>query len=349
MGRNDRPTVMTWALCTEGGTGCHSGNDCPMPRRPAPLPPSLPHAVFTVAEARQAGVSMDRLRARDLRRLGYGLYARGDVDLLERDLLTALARNTPGVVARGLSAARYWEFPLPHAAQIWRTEPSLEPVHLAARAIPRRSTGLLKWSRQQLRDEEVVRIGDLEITSRVRTWLDLAHELTLDELVMIGDHLVREPRGWAEDRTRPYATTDQLASAVDSYLSPGRPRLRDALELVRVGSDSPAETALRLAIGRAGLPAPLLNALLHENGRGLGEPDLSWPEWRLCVEHDGPSHLTRDQQEKDIARRERREAAGWLEVQTVARDLHDGCRRGVQRIEAALTRRGWRRQESAAA
>lgn len=315
-----------------------------MSRPPTPIPDSLPHPVFTTAEARQAGMSSDRLRAQDLRHLAYGLHARRDVEITETAILTALTRSDPMAVARGLSAARYWALPLPWAKQSWVAEPVITPIHMTASGHVRRDTGPVRWNRQRLGREEIVTAGDLRVTDRVRTWLDLAQILTLDQLVQIGDHLVRIPRPGLEHRDEPHATRDQLTSSVSEHPGPGRPLLRRAAALVQVGSDSPAETVLRLAARRADLPAPVLNARQHCEGYDLGEPDLAWPEWKVCVEHEGPTHLTPSQQERDIARRERRETLGWIEVQTVAADLRDECDRGVLRMKRALTRQGWRPQ-----
>lgn len=312
-----------------------------MPRRPAPLPSALPHAVFTTAEARSVGVGTERLRARDLKRLAYGLHARVDAELTELDVLTALTRDDPLAVVRGLSAARYWGFPLPWQKQQWKAGKELTAVHLTANGESRRSSALITWSRKRLRVDEIVALEDLRVTSRIRTWLDLQQDLSLAQLVDIGDHLVRIPREWAESREHPYATLDQLSMAVDSFPGPGRTRLREALDLVRVGSDSPPETRLRLAAGRAGLPEPDLNVRQIDQGRDLGEPDLAWPVWKVCVEHDGPTHRTPEQQERDIQRRELRESLGWIEVQTVAKDLHDGCRRGLRRMTDALRKHDW--------
>src|SRR5699024_8494587 len=127
-----------------------------MPPRSAPLPASLPYAVFTRAEAKRAGVSTDRLRARDLRRLAYGLYARRDVPLTEQAILSALTRGEGGVTARGLSAARHWGFPLPRKYETWLAVPEPGTVHLTANGRPRRDSDLAMWSRQRLLPEEVV-------------------------------------------------------------------------------------------------------------------------------------------------------------------------------------------------
>ena len=120
------------------------------------------------------------------------------------------------------------------------------------------------------------------------------------------------------------------------------------MQMVRMSSDSPAETRLRLAFVRAGLPEPLANTRLRvaaERGVGLvdlGEPDLQWPQWRVVVEHEGPRHLRPEQLARDIERTERRRDAGWLEVRTTARDLRNECRSAIVRTRAALTNRGWR-------
>ena len=185
------------------------------------------------------------------------------------------------------------------------------------------------------------------LTSRVRTLLDLASIVAPDALVMIGDHLVRQPRPAFEGRNEPYATLEQVREAAAHFTGRGALRVRAAMEQVRMSSDSPAETRLRLAFERAGLPEPLLNVPAREPGRDgepaveLGEPDLHWPRWRVAVEHEGPSHLDAEQLPKDIARSERREGVGWIEVRMTARDLRDNCSRAVSRVRAALVGQGW--------
>lgn len=171
--------------------------------------------------------------------------------------------------------------------------------------------------------------------------MDLAAMLTLDQLVVIGDHLVRRPRPWFENRSRPYATIEHLKAAAAQYSGRGARTLRAAADLVRMSSDSPSETRLRLAFVRAGLPEPLANVPAREGALDLGEPDLHWKRWRVIVEHDGPSHLTRRQQRKDIDRGEKRRIARWVEVRTGPADLFDGCYEAVRRVTAALQEQGW--------
>ncbi|WP_270407902.1 hypothetical protein [Brachybacterium paraconglomeratum] len=114
-----------------------------------------------------------------------------------------------------------------------------------------------------------------------------------------------------------------------------------------MSSDSPPETALRLAMVAAGLPEPRATAPAHQVLAGgevveLGEPDLHWPQWKLALEHEGPSHLDRRQQDRDIDRGDRRRDAGWVELRTTAKDLRDGCAPSVAKVRRELLRSGWR-------
>ena len=82
-----------------------------MPRRPAPLPPSIDPAAFTVDDARRAGVTWSRLQSSDLRRLRHGIYgpagpAAVSVREWTMDEVRAYQRRHPGVVVSHETAAR---------------------------------------------------------------------------------------------------------------------------------------------------------------------------------------------------------------------------------------------------
>ncbi|MBK0332583.1 hypothetical protein I8D64_14375 [Brachybacterium sp. MASK1Z-5] len=309
-----------------------------MPPRRSSLPQSLATA-FTVAEARALGIGAQRLRAPDVRRLSRGVYARTGEDVTVSDLARAFCSDAPDAVICGPTAAELLGMPLPfrHLAR----ETGL--LDLAART-RRRHAPYVRWHQLgALGAHEVMETGGVRLTSRVRTLGDLSTLLDRDELTSVADHLLRHPRFRFEGRRRPYASLDELQGSVASR--PGRrgnEALRAALDQARVGSDSPAETMLRLHLERAGLPEPQLNIAIVEGTVDLGEPDLSWPEFRVCAEHEGPSHLTREQQERDIARTEARLRHGWIEVRTVAADLRRAGNRAVSRVSDALLRHGWR-------
>lgn len=285
-----------------------------------------------------------------------GIHARHGVSPSEQDVITAYCRMDPGISAHGLSAARWWGFPLPldvetpiipSADGTYPIEASVAPrasdrrVHLAYPTPGRRSTTLVRWGTRGFLPGEVVAVEGARVTSRLRTLLDLAGVLTVDDLVQIGDHLVRLPRPWFEQRRNPFATPQQLRAAAQAFSGRGSRRLREAMDLVRLSSDSPAETRLRLAFVRHGLPEPLANVRAYAGDVDLGQPDLHWPQWGVAVEHEGPGHLDRRQQRRDIKRGEKRRNHGWREVCTTAEDLHDDCWGAVHRATAALRRQGW--------
>lgn len=315
-----------------------------MPRRPL-LPESLASGAFTLAEARAAGIDRRQLSDPKFIRLSRGVYVARNSGVDEADVVRAYQRATPAAVVCRTTAARIHGLPFPLNTPDWRLEDSRFRIHLSYRATHRKDSGQLRWSQLDLSPEEIVTDGGLRITSRQRTLLDLSGNLrsfSLADLVVIGDHLVRTPRPKYEGRTEPYASIEQLRSMAERHRGRGAVRLREALDLVVVGSDSPAETRLRLAILRAGLPTPQANVEIFEGASHLGQPDLSWPDWRVCVEHEGPHHRTPQQQERDIDRGERRRDHGWIEVQTTARDLRHGCARAIGRIEEKLRQHGWR-------
>ena len=181
----------------------------------------------------------------------------------------------------------------------------------------------------------------IRVTSRARTWRDLAASLGRDALVAAGDHLVRVPREWAEGRSQPWCTPEDLL-AVCTGRHTGK--LRTAAALVRIGADSPQETAMRLAFDRDGLPEPELNVpILDRTGRMVHTPDWRWPEFMVTAEYDSNAHHSDPRQaERDIERAIAVEAAGWDQVRLSAKDAEQKGSRGCRRVRAALEKRGWR-------
>lgn len=318
-------------------SGAPTGIVIDMPSRRSPLPRSLA-TVFTVVEARAAGVTLQRLRAPDVRRLSRGVYARAGVDVTIADLARAHCSDAPDALVCGPTAAELLKMPLPFHLMV--RESGLLDIAAAPR---RRDVPYVRWHRLgRLSAGDVLEVRGVRMTSRVRTWGDLAAVLSIDELISVADHLIRWPRFHFEGRHRPYSNLAELSSSVEERSGRrGNVKLRSALEMARVGSDSPAETMLRLHLARADLPEPRLNLAIVEGGVDLGQPDLSWPAFRVCAEHEGPSHLTREQQERDIGRTEARVRHGWIEVRTVAADLHDQGSRAVRWVSDALREHGW--------
>jgi hypothetical protein len=125
---------------------------------------------------------------------------------------------------------------------------------------------------------------------------------------------------------------------------PASAQLRKALGLVRVGSESPEESRLRLVLGRAGLPEPELNWVLRDtSGRHVARLDLAFRRWRVGAEYDGRHHeLDADQFARDVDREADVRRQGWELVRVLRHHLRGDGRAAVRRVREALERGGWR-------
>ncbi len=199
--------------------------------------------------------------------------------------------------------------------------------------------------RMKLYGDEVTTVDGIPVTTPERTWLDMAELLTVDELVALGDSCVRVPRTAFEDRDMPHCGVVDLQRMIDRHKGKrGLRKAKEAIELVRVGSDSPQETLLRLAVVRAGLPEPDLNVpIIGADGGRHHEPDLSYRKHRIGIEYEGEHHGEEGQIVRDIARSESYQALGWTEVRISKRHMLDDAKPAVAKIRAALLQAGWRK------
>ncbi|WP_306969311.1 endonuclease domain-containing protein [Arthrobacter oryzae] len=194
----------------------------------------------------------------------------------------------------------------------------------------------------QFFDDEIVCVAGVLVTSRPRTWLDNARKMSIEELTVVADHLLRVPRAVFETRAEPHCTMEELAEMLDRHKgTPGIRKARLALEQARVGADSAPETRLRLALEFAGLPEPQLNVLTELGAGVVRQPDLGYPRHRVAVEYDGEVHSSPEQVVRDIAREEDFLRAGWLLVRISKRHMEDAGRAAVPKVRRALLSRGW--------
>lgn len=198
--------------------------------------------------------------------------------------------------------------------------------------------------RMKLYEDEVTTVDGVPVTTVERTWLDMAEILTVDELVVMGDSCVRIPRVEFEGRDAPLCTLGDLQRMIDRHKGKrGLRKAKVAIRLIRVGSDSPQESLLRLAIVRAGLPEPELNVPVEatDGGRFL-QPDLSYKKYKIGIEYEGEGHGNEAQVVRDISRSERYEALGWTEVRISKRHMFNDAKAAVAKVRSALVQAGWR-------
>ncbi|WP_374976732.1 endonuclease domain-containing protein [Microbacterium trichothecenolyticum] len=168
-------------------------------------------------------------------------------------------------------------------------------------------------------------------------WASLGRQLTDPyDLVAAGDAVVRT---WRVDS--PLATLADLEAAVTAGRRVGVAAARLALPRVRTDSASRTESWLRLTLIDHGLPEPARNHEVSADGVYLGCVDLAYPDLKIAIEYEGEHHLLDPEQwARDIARYEALRAAGWVVVQITKAELFHEPAVAVQRVRAAIRRRG---------
>ncbi|WP_104086798.1 DUF559 domain-containing protein [Arthrobacter sp. GMC3] len=290
----------------------------------------IPEIPFTAGEARARGLTRAELRGHAVTGVSHGLYRPDGWDFTLREAARALCAATPGAWISHSTAARLHELVLPP----WLAD-SNELHFSKARKLPQIRRKGITGHRVTSFSNEVETDGEFHISTRARTWLDLARILPTSDLVCMGDQLIRIPRPEFESRQMPYATMESLRDMVGWHRNlQGIVRAREALELMRVGADSPPETLLRLAMADAGLPEPELQLTLRK-GRGAPSADAGYRSRRIALQYDGAHHLDEVQRRSDRRRDKAFEAAGWTVLIFTEADLADGFEAAVRRIKAA--------------
>lgn len=303
----------------------------------------LPGPVFSVAEARAAGMPPQWLRRREYDAAGHGLRAVRGLEPTLLDRVRPLASETGHTVASHTTAAALWGIWLP-----LRLDPG--PLHVTRphRYAQQRRNGVTGHN-AALQQADVVRCGGLLVTSPAFTWTDLAGLLSMDELVTAGDSLLRRPdapqRGGFLYRPDPLCSIDALRQITDRRAGVrGMVAARTALGLVRPGVDSAPESRLRLLIRHSGLPEPEVNQwIINPAGRPVSRPDLQYRLLRIALEYEGEHHLVDpDQWHRDIERDDRLRAMGWTVLRFSKKHLRpENQVAAAGKIRSALMARGW--------
>jgi hypothetical protein len=287
-----------------------------------PLPDVLAGRVFSRAEALDAGMSPAMLRGSRIRRLWRDAYY--------------VARAAPDLGARIGAARRVlpWDATVSHTTNLQLRGLTLRPdlpLHFATNEVCHaRRDGVVLHRFEGYLDVEMH--ADLPLLPARRTFVDCGTVLTLPELVAVGDWLVASG----------LTSAGELTGFAAGVHFDGVQKARVAAELVRAGSESVAESLARVALVVRGLPEPEVNRDLFDDGGGfLGRGDLPFPDWMVLAEYDGWYH-ERDaaQRQRDILRRERLEAAGWVVVVLTSVDGRHP-RRLAWRVYNALRSHGY--------
>ncbi|MFF1830591.1 DUF559 domain-containing protein [Paenarthrobacter sp. NPDC058040] len=306
-------------------------------QKPLPVPALLASAPFTLEDARAAGLEHGQLNRRiAIESVSKGIYrpAGWDFDLAEA--ARSLSAASPGAWISHVTAARLHGLFLPP----WLADSN--ELHLSKpRKLPSaRRRGIIGHT-VVVDDSEIEFTQGMWMSTRSRTWLDLARRLPLPDLVCVGDQLIRIPRPEFEGRETPFTSIDALRKMLDRHKNlQGVVRAREALDLMRVGADSAPESMLRLALFDAGLPEPELQIRLRVDDPFSPSADLGFRARRLAIQYDGGHHLEEEQFFSDRRRDKAFSTAGWTVLIFGKDDLVDGFAKAIVKIKRAL-RNGW--------
>ena len=281
--------------------------------------------VFTTAAARSVGLTRGTLRGPTFLRLARGVFVRLDDAVDEAERLALLATVLPAdsafshATAAALLGAPVDLPPHPHVA-------------LTPRRVLPQHAGMTVHVRG-FRNEDVVQHRGLRLTSGAQTYLDLAPVLPPQELVAVGDALLRAGHLDEVRLAQRLARADRVRGVV---------RARACAPLLNARSHSRPESLMRYWLVTSDLPAPEPQVPVFDRyGREVAHGDLGYSRWKVLLEYEGRQHADGDQFDRDIDRYSLMAASGWLVLRFGRRHLV-GPAPVVSRTRAALLSRGWR-------
>lgn len=287
------------------------------------VPAQLKDRPFTAVEARAAGDSARQLGHRRFRRLFRGVHALAALEVTWWDWLKAavLAGPADAIVSHQSAQEVY-------GPQLtWGDD----RIHLSTRrnAVCRDARIRVHRRKHAIAFREV---DGLLVTTPARTFVDCALTLTLVQLVVFGDWLIR----------RGLVTFDELLAYCHDRHLDGVVAARHAMRFLAADSRSPMETLVRLMLVMAGLPHPAVNqVVLDDDGRKVATVDLLYARFMVAVEYDGQWHeLSADERRWQRDRRERLERLGWTVIVIHDTDLPSPTLI-VTRVHDALVRGGY--------
>jgi len=271
--------------------------------------------------ARDAGISDEALRRQDVVRLSRDTYVpraiAGDVSArIDAVLLTSPA----GTVVSHATAAALWrvEIPLQREQRVHITVSTGSAVRSRADRVVHRAP---------LSPEEVAGVQRVPVTTRARTWRDLAALLERPALLAVTDQLLAAG-----------CTREELARQLEQRpTGRGAARAREVLPLGDRRSESVMESWTRWLMHAARLPMPDLQVDLHsEAGVFVGRADFVWLDRKVLVEFDGDHHRERKTFVEDLRRQNGLVAAGWTILRFTSADVLGRPEYVIAALRAAL-------------
>ncbi len=251
-----------------------------------------------------------------LRKLWYGVYGHGDVNLDLRLRGLDLAAGTTIAVCLGTAAAIHG-FDTEEVTALHVLNPPRRQLRSADGLIVHRRDGA-----------PLTTVEGRLATAPGWTAIEVARGLRRRRALATLD---------AALRSGTCRRCDLIKAAGQQAGRRGIVAVRALLPLATPLAESPMESEARLVMIDGGLPSPVLQYQIVDAGRRVWRVDFAWPEHRVAAEYDGVAwHSGPQAFFRDRRRTATLQDLGWVVVPIVAEDLRYRSYELVRRIEARL-------------
>jgi len=181
--------------------------------------------------------------------------------------------------------------------------------------------------------EDITTIDGIPVTKPARTLLDLATVEREDVIERCLDDLLRRRLVSCRSSRNGSRSLARCVIAAARVLQ----KLVDARATVGI-TESPLETQLLKLLQKEGLPIPMLQYVVEENGRFIARLDFAYPEQRVAIEADGfRYHDKRQGFDAERARGNEVEAMGWRVLRITSAHLLQEPASVISWVRRALT------------
>ena len=166
--------------------------------------------------------------------------------------------------------------------------------------------------RDELFDDEVQLAQGIPATTPARTAFDLGRRGRRTQALIAVDALANATRLLPSDVTPLVERQRGVRGLV---------QLREIINLMDGGAESPQETRTRLVLIDAAMPRPTTQIIVYGNfaGRRYAKVDMGYEDFKVGVEYDGEHHWTEPRQYAyDIDRHAELLARGWVIIRVSA-------------------------------
>ena len=294
------------------------------------------YGVFTLADARRAGLRRHQIRERvENTWLAYyeGVFRiAGTPDTWLGRLYAATKAAEPGGAVSHRSGGAVYELP-------GGTRDLIELSCLRWKRA--RHAGLVVHESRRLDERDITTVDGIPVTTPARTILDLASCFPSERYLEYVLQAARRKR---------LITYESMRATFDRHARRGLKGVR-ALRVVLDGWDpasrpteSEMETRLLQILRDHGLPEPVTQFEIRDGaGELVARTDAALPQWRIVIEYDSKQeHSDEFQVSRDSRRRNRIIAAGYAPLVARHRDLVTGGHELYREI--VETRTNWRRR-----